>query len=42
MYDEEKNTELTKLRRKKQKLKKRIELDLRKSVQLKQQEAQAV
>lgn len=33
---------MTKLRRKKQKLQKKIEIDLRKSVQLKQQEAQVL
>jgi hypothetical protein len=40
MYDEEKAAELLALRRKKQKLKKRIENDLRKNVQVKQQEVQ--
>jgi hypothetical protein len=39
-YDEEKSVVLTKLRRKKQKLTKKIENDLRKNVQIKQQEAQ--
>ena len=42
MYDEEKAAELLKLRRKKQKLTKNIQLDLKKSVQIKQQEIHAI
>ena len=42
IYDEEKAAELSKLRKKKLKLKKRIETDLRKSVQVKQQETQVL
>lgn len=41
-YDEEKSAILTKLRKKKQKLTKKIENDLRKNVQIKQQEAQVL
>ena len=37
MYDEEKSFEINKLKKKKIKLKKKIETDLRKSVQVKQQ-----
>ena len=42
IYDEEKSAVLSKLRRKKQKLTKKIENDMKKSVNLKQQENHAL